>query len=162
MGVLMSLQAAAHGPTPQNAEESIRIDAPVERVWSVVSDFPKLAEWHPLVAACTGNDRERTVTLRVGGNLVESLDERKDAEHTYSYRLLQENIQAIPVSFYAATITVKAAGGDASEVAWKGNFYRADTTNDPPDNLNDAAAVAAMKHFFSDGLKGLKGRVERP
>jgi len=162
LGMLACSTGWTHGPTPQSVEESIRIDAPVARVWKVVSDFAKLAAWHPLVVECVGNDKERTVTLESGGNLVESLDERKDAEHTYSYRLLQEKIEAFPVSFYTATITVKAADGNASDVVWTSRFYRGDTTNEPSEQLDDAAAIAAVKEFFTVGLRGLKSKVEQP
>jgi mxaD protein len=52
---------------------------------------------------------------------------------------------------------VKAAG-EGSEVEWLGRFYRADTNNEPPENLNDAAAVKAMQEFMKAGLEGLKAK----
>jgi mxaD protein len=78
---------------------------------------------------------------------------------TYTYRLMNQDIQKFPVGFYSATITVKAAGA-GSEVEWVGNFYRADTQNEPPENLNDEAAEKAMTEFLQSGLQGLKAAVE--
>jgi mxaD protein len=159
--LLASVMAFAHGPTPQSVEESITIGAPPDAVWAVVKDFASLAAWHPLVAACAGKDKERTVTLKSGGALLDNLDDYSDPEHRYSYRLMQENVEAFPVSFYTATLAVKSAGPNSSEVVWSSHFYRGDTTNEPSEKLDDAAAVAAMKRFLSTGLQGLKDRVEK-
>jgi mxaD protein len=159
--MLAPLTAVAHGPTPQSAEERISIAASPDAVWAVIKDFASLASWHPLVAACTGKGQERTVTLKSGGVLVDSLDEYNDTGHRYAYRLLQENVEALPVSFYTATLTVKPTGSNGSEVIWSAHFYRGDTTNEPSEKLDDAAAVAAMKRFLSAGLQGLKERVEK-
>ena len=155
------LPAAAHGPTPQRADESIVIEAPADQVWKLVSNFGGIGDWNPLVkkVALTGGDAagaERTLTL-AKGEITEGLDEVDPAAKRISYRLLKENVEAIPVSFYTATIEVKPAG-DGSEVAWSARFYRADTTNEPPEELNDAAAIAAMTDFIKQGLDGLKAK----
>ena len=151
--------ALAHGPTPQSVEESVTIAASAAAVWMVVKDFANL-DWHPLVAACAGKDGERTVTLKSGGTLVESLDEYQAGKRSYSYRLMREDIEAFPVSSYSATLVVASTGAATSEVTWSSHFYRGDTTNEPSDKLDDAAAFAAMKNFFSTGLRGLKEKAE--
>jgi mxaD protein len=158
--VLPASHALAHGPTPQSAEQSIAIDASADSVWAILKEFGSLASWHPLVAACTAQGNERTITLKSGGDLVDSLDEIAADERSYTYRLIRENVEAFPVSFYAATIAVKSTGERSSEVTWKASFYRGDTHNEPPENLSDAAAVAAMTEFISVGLRGLKSKVE--
>lgn len=152
----------AHGPTPQKAEEKITIAAPPAKVWEVLKEFADVS-WNPAITkaeASGGNDTgaTRTITLKTG-NLVEGLDEYNDKEMNYGYRLSTENLEALPVSFYSATIAVTPAG-DGSEVTWIGRFYRGDTSNFPPDNLNDEAAVKAMTEFLQEGLKGLKAKVE--
>jgi mxaD protein len=152
----------AHGPTPQKAEEKIAIGAPPAKVWAALKEFGDVS-WNPAitkVAASGGNEpgATRTITLKTG-ELVEGLDEYNDKDMSYGYRLSTENVQAFPVSFYSATIAVTPAG-DGSEVTWIGRFYRADTSNFPPENLNDEAAVKAMTEFMQEGLKGLKAKVE--
>lgn len=152
----------AHGPTPQKAEEKITIAAPPAKVWAALKEFGDVS-WNPAitkVAASGGNEpgATRTITLKTG-ELVEGLDEYNDKDMSYGYRLSTENVQAFPVSFYSATIAVTPAG-DGSEVTWIGRFYRADTSNFPPENLNDEAAVKAMTEFMQEGLKGLKAKVE--
>jgi mxaD protein len=158
--------AAAHGPTPQKIEEKITIAAPPDTVWNMVKDFGALAKWHPLVAEVKGTPSnapgaEREVWLKQGGAISDSLDEYNAAEHSYSYRLSKENVDAFPVSFYSATLSVKpSADGKGSEVDWSGRFYRADTGNFPPEGKDDAAAVAAMTTFFKRGLLDLKSQIE--
>jgi mxaD protein len=154
--------AMAHGPTPQKAEEKIAIAAPPAKVWEALKSFGDVS-WNPKikkVAATGGNENgaTRTITLEKG-DLVEGLDEYNDKEMSYGYRLSTENVDVFPVSFYSATIAVTPSG-DGSEVTWIGRFYRADTSNFPPEDKNDEAAVAAMTEFLQEGLKGLKAKVE--
>lgn len=153
--------AAAHGPTPQKADESLVIPASPEQVWKLVGNFGGIAGWHPLVkqAKATGGDAagaERVLILEKG-EITEGLDEYDTAARRISYRLSKENIEALPVSFYTAAIEVKPSG-NGSEVTWGARFYRADTGNFPPDELNDEAAIAAMTNFIRQGLEGLKAK----
>ena len=167
MGVLAlwigaTAPAFAHGPTPQKAEEKITIAAAPEKVWAALKNFGDVS-WNPQikkVEATGGNDSgaTRTITLEKG-DLVEGLDEYNDKEMSYGYRLSTENVDVFPVSFYSATIAVTPVGG-GSEVTWVGRFYRADTSNFPPEDKNDEAAVKAMTEFLQGGLQGLKAKVE--
>lgn len=152
----------AHGPTPQRAEEKIAIAAPPDKVWAALKDFADLS-WHPGITALEasgGNEpgATRTLTLKTG-KIVEGLDEYSGDEMFYGYRLSTENLEAFPVSFYSAKISV-AAEGAGSEVTWIGRFYRADTGNFPPEHLNDEAAMKAMTEFMKEGLAGLKAKIE--
>lgn len=162
--VVLAVPVAAHGPTPQKAAESIVVAAPPAKVWEVVGKFSAIADWHTGLASSTGSGEnsagaERTITLKSGGVLVEGLDEYNDENMSFGYRLAKENIEALPVSFYSATLSVKPADG-GSQMEWLGRFYRADTSNFPPDHLNDEAAATAMKTFFREGLEGLKAKIE--
>jgi mxaD protein len=123
---LMS-SAFAHGPTPKKIDETVTIAAAPDVVWKKLADFGAISTWHPDISA----------------------------NRSYSYRMDQENVDALPVSSYSATIVVKPAG-QGSEVSWSGRFYRGDTNNEPPENLNDEAAIKAMDAFFKHGLAGLK------
>ncbi|MGU3538802.1 SRPBCC family protein [Methylobacterium sp. A54F] len=163
-GLLLAASAAlAHGPTPQKVAQSIVIKAKPDAVWRVAGPFGALSGWHPDVerGTATGDapGATRTLTLRGGGTLRESLDERKDAERSYSYRMSEPDLKALPVSSYSATLAL-APEGEGTRVSWSGRFYRGDTGNEPPDELNDAAGKAAMERWFGDGLKGLKAKLE--
>lgn len=162
---LVAAPALAHGPTPKKVEETVTIAADAARVWAVIADFGALAAWHPMVASSEAGDgnqggSERIVALKSGGTITDSLDSYDAGAMSYSYRLLKENVEAFPVSFYSAEISVAPAGDGAARVTWVGRFYRGDTGNFPADGLDDEAAVAAMTGFFQSGLAGLKQRVE--
>jgi mxaD protein len=162
---VLAIPLSAHGPTPQKVDETIAISAPPDAVWNLVKDFAAISAWHPDVASSAGRGGneaggERDVVLKSGGQLTDSLDEYEAKDMTYSYRLAKENIDAIPVSFYSATLQVKPGAGGGSEVEWLGRFYRADTSNFPPPERSDEAAIAAMTKFFHEGLAGLKQKAE--
>jgi mxaD protein len=163
--VLIAVAASAHGPTPQKVEEKIEIAAPPAAVWAIAKDFAGIGTWHPLLEKSVGKGgnaagAERELTLKSGGVLVDGLDDFNEAEMSYGYRLAKENIAALPVSFYSASLSVKPGASGGSVVEWIGRFYRADTSNFPPEDKNDATAIAAMKNFLGEGLKGLKAKAE--
>jgi mxaD protein len=167
LGILLFSPASfAHGPTPQKAKESIIINAPADAVWNEVKQFDAISTWHPDVKASQGDGKHesggtRTITLQNDGQLVEELDYYNDQQQEYSYRLKTENVKAFPASSYSIELQVKA-GDDAghSVVTLKSRYYRGDTGNTPPENLNDEAAVKAMTQFFRNGLAGLKQKLE--
>jgi mxaD protein len=162
--IFISGAALAHGPTPQKVDQSIVIAAKPDAVWKVVGEFAGIGSWHPDVARSegsggNGSGGQRKVTLRAGGILNEGLDEMSATGRSYSYRLSDPDLKALPVSSYSATLTVSPEG-DGSRVEWLGRFYRGDTGNEPPEDLSDEAGRTAMNRYFVDGLKGLKAKVE--
>ena len=165
--LILPVLSLAHGPTPQKAKESVTINMPVTTVWDAVKQFDGIADWHPDVKQSTGDGKHesgglRTITLQNGEKLVEELDFYSDKDHEYAYRLKTENVQALPASSYSTNLQV-TPGSDAgnSTVVLKSRFYRGDTGNTPPENLNDEAAVKAMNAFFKNGLDGLKKKLEK-
>ncbi|MEF7613002.1 SRPBCC family protein [Aquincola sp. MAHUQ-54] len=156
---LAALPAAAHGPTRQKVVETIAIDAPADAVWARIRDFAALKDWHPAVAespADRGNTpgSVRTLKLKDGGQLVETLEAYNEAQKKYSYRAKDGG--ALPVTNYTSTISVAAAGDQKSTVEWRGAFYRGHPNNDPPPDRNDEAAVAAVTGVYQAGLRHLK------
>jgi mxaD protein len=155
--------ALAHGPTPQKVDEKITIAAAPADVWKIVKDFGAIGAWHPSVTQVkvegTGSDTTRTLTLKSGGTLVDSLDAIDDKAMELDYRLQNQDFTALPVSSYSDAITVQPAPG-GSEVEWISRLYRFDTGNEPPDDKNDEAAVKASTEFIKAGLEGLKKKAE--
>jgi carbon monoxide dehydrogenase subunit G len=160
---LASSVALAHGPTRQKVVEKITIDAPADAVWAQVKDFDALAKWHPAVAespADKGNTEGsvRTVKIKGGGSLVESLERYNAEGKSYTYRAKDGG--ALPVTNYTSTITVSGDGAK-STVEWRGAFYRGFPNNDPPPDQNDEAAVKAVTGVYQAGLANLKSLVEK-
>ena len=165
-GVLMlalSAPAAAHGPTRQKVSEKIGIDAPAEAVWARIKDFSALKDWHPAVAdspADKGNEEGsvRSIKLKGGGELSESLERYDATRMLYSYRAKDGG--ALPVTNYTSTLQVSADGAGKSTVEWRGAFYRGFPNNNPPPDQNDEAAVKAITGVYTSGLAHLKKLAE--
>ena len=160
---LASSVALAHGPTRQKVVEKITIDAPADAVWAQIKDFDALAKWHPAVAespADKGNTEGsvRTVKIKGGGSLVESLERYNAEGRSYTYRAKDGG--ALPVTNYTSTITVSGDGAK-STVEWRGAFYRGFPNNDPPPDQNDEAAVKAVTGVYQAGLANLKSLAEK-
>lgn len=158
----LALPAQAHGPTRQKVTETITIDAPAATVWARIKDFGALKDWHPGVAdspADKGNavGSVRTLTLKGGGSLTETLERYDDAQMRFSYRAKDGG--ALPVTNYTSTMTVTGDGAK-SVVEWRGAFYRGFPNNDPPPDQNDEAAVKAVTGVYQAGLANLKKLVE--
>jgi mxaD protein len=165
LAFLFAAPALAHGPTPIKVDETIIIAADPKAVWSVAGKFDGLAAWHPDVQSvkATGGGAagaEREVTLKKGGVLKEGLDEYDGAAHKLGWRMSDPNLDALPASSYSLSFSVGPAPGGGSQVKWYGRLYRGDTSNEPPENLNDDAARTAMAAYLHNGLEGLKKKVE--
>ena len=59
---------------------------------------------------------------------------------------------------YSSHLTVKQRDGGGSLIEWRGAFYRGYPNNDPPPELNDEAAVAAVSAVYQAGLDALVER----
>lgn len=162
----VSQLAFAHGPTRQKVTETIEINASAESVWAVIGDFGTADQWLPMVEGISaegGNEAGAKRTLMLGGDasLIETLKKHSDEKMSYSYRIPNDtlDVAVLPVNNYSSTLSVKA-DGDKSIVTWKGAFYRGYPNNDPPEDLNDEAAVAAVTAVYQAGLSNLKSMIE--
>jgi len=158
--------AFAHGPSRQKVIETIEINAPAEKVWARVGNFNDMS-WHPAVAqtdAKGGNEVGATRALTLKGDkkgpIEEELLKYDAAGFTYSYKISQVDVKVLPVNNYSSHITVTPEDGGKSKVEWWGAFYRGFPNNDPPPELNDEAAFAAVTAVYKTGLDGLKKAVE--
>ncbi len=151
--------AFAHGPTPQRFSLKIHINAAPQDVWRMVENPASLAGWHPLVARSstngTGRGAQRTVEFVSGGHVVDGIDDINADRRNIRWRLSQENIDVMPVSYYTNDLMVTEADG-GSDVTWRASFFRADTTNEPEERYSDEAAIKAMESYAREGLAGLK------
>lgn len=160
---LMPLTAAAHGPSRQKVTQTIEIAAPADKVWAVIGNFQDMS-WHPAIAKTEGtggNDAgaKRKLTLKSGGTIEEALTSYKAEAKSMAYEITNVDVKTLPVSNYSATIRLTEDGGKTT-VEWKGAFYRGYVNNDPPPELNDAAAVTAVTGVYKSGLDALKAKLE--
>lgn len=157
--------ALAHGPSRQKVVIKQEINAPAAEVWAVIGDFYDMS-WHPAVHATTGDgslepDKSQRVLVlgeEGGPEVLETLYKWRPEKMSYSYFITEVDVEVIPVTNYSAHLTVKAVDDNTSTVEWKGGFYRGFPNNEPPEHLNDEAAVAAVTGIYTQGLEALAAR----
>ena len=153
----------SHGPTRQKIKESITINAKPEDVWNVIKDFEKIDIWHPSISKVESDGKTRTIYYSPRNNtpIKQKLETYNAEKMMYKTSITEVDIKSFPVSTYTANISVKKNDDGTSTVLWKGAFYRAYVNNDPPPELNEAAAIKAVKEFFQAGLNNLKIKLEK-
>ncbi len=156
--------AQAHGPTRQKVTLTTEVAADPAEVWAGIGNFQDMS-WHPAVHSSTGDggntiDATRVLTLGAadGPTISEILYKYSDEKMSYSYRITDVLVEVLPVTNYSSHLTVKPRDGGGSIIEWRGAFYRGYPNNDPPDNLNDAAAIAAVTGVYQAGLDALVTR----
>ncbi len=161
---LLPTLASAHGPTRQKVTLTTDVAASPEEVWEVIGNFDDMS-WHPAVFATEGTggneiDATRLLTLgKEGGPVIDEILYKYNAEKmTYSYRITEVAVEVLPVTNYSSHLTVKPLDGGGSQIEWRGAFYRGYPNNDPPEHLNDDAAIAAVTSVYQAGLDALATR----
>lgn len=118
-----------------------------DALWKKVGDFCGIGTWHPAIEKCalSADGKERTLSLKGGGTIVERLESRDDAARRYSYTIVSS---PLPVANYHSTISV---GPDAkgSKVNWTGKY---DAKGAP-----DADAKKTIDGIYQSGEKALVG-----
>ncbi|WP_417211244.1 SRPBCC family protein [Antarctobacter sp.] len=160
--------ALAHGPTRQKVTLTAEVAADPAEVWAAIGNFQDMS-WHPAVfetAGAGGNaiDATRVLTLgQAGGPTIsEILYKHSDEKMSYSYRITEVAVEVLPVTNYSSHVTVKPRAGGGSLVEWRGAFYRGYPNNDPPPELSDEAAIAAVSAVYQAGLDALVERFGAP
>ncbi len=162
--LLVAGPALAHGPTRQKVDESVVVNASPEKVWSVIQNFHDMS-WDPDVTSTDGDgdntvNSTRTLHMKGGGDLVQVLESYKPEKHAYSIFMPHNDPKVLAVADFSSQISVTASDNGMSTVEYRAAGYRGDPNGDPPEALNDASAITAMKTFVLDGLNGLKKKVE--
>jgi len=154
----------AHGPTRQKVTLTVELPASPSDVWAVIGNFQDMS-WHPAVHSSSGeagNEIDATRVLVLGAEdgptISEQLYKFSDEKMSYSYRITDVLVEVLPVTNYSSHLTVKPLDAGGSLVEWRGAFYRGYPNNDPPDELNDAAAIAAVTGVYQAGLDNLAAR----
>lgn len=163
-GLILPAVAQAHGPTRQKVTLTTEVAAAPAEVWAVIGNFQDMS-WHPAVfstAGDGGNELEATRLLTLGAEdgptIAEVLYKFSDEQMSYSYRITEVLVEVLPVTNYSSHLTVKPTDAGGSLIEWRGAFYRGYPNNDPPENLNDEAAVAAVTGVYQAGLDALTAR----
>ena len=134
-------------------ESSGVIDAPLESVWRIVSDFENLATWHPDVTETrleSGSGQEpgavRHLRLRNGAEIRERLVAISPRDHFYTYSVIES---PLPIRDHESTVRFRPVDHSRTQVNWTAQFVVAG---------GDAKALAAgVKAAVLDlGIEGLR------
>ena len=121
----------------------IRIAAPADLVWKVVSDAGNVAAWFPALAgSVAGDNNTRTLQLHNGPVIEEEIVTNDPVLRRFQHAIRS----GLPVDTHLATIDVLDDGPDALVI------YGADVT--PPE------AASMMAGLLSEALDRLKRFVE--
>jgi Polyketide cyclase / dehydrase and lipid transport len=117
----------------------------VDQVWKKIGDFCGIGNWHPAVAKCelSSDGKERTLSLKGGGTIVEDLVEWNADKHSYTYRIKSS---PLPITGYISTLSVEP-NGDGSTIAWSGHYEAK--------GAPDAKAKDAVDGIYAAGLESL-------
>lgn len=168
LALALPAAAFAHGPSRQKVTLTTDLAAPPEEVWAAIGNFQDMT-WHPAIHSQIGKngneiDATRVLTLgeQGGPTISEILYKYSDEKMSYSYRIEEVAVEVLPVTNYSSHLTVKPREGGGSTVEWRGAFYRGYPNNDPPAELNDEAAIAAVTAVYQAGLDALVERFGAP
>lgn len=169
--MLFASITTAHGPVRGKMTATVTIAASPRTVWAVIADYGDMS-WHPAIAkveADNGNNKGsvRVLTLKDGGTITEQLKKHDDNKMSYKYKITQmssvktiqhagkdEYIPVLPVENYQATLSVKGKNGK-TVVSWVATYYRGYVNNNPPPELNEAAADKSVTAVLTTGLTHL-------
>jgi hypothetical protein len=89
-------------------------------VWTKIGDFCGIANWHPAIEKCvlSKDGKERTLSLKGGGTIVEHLVKWQAKDHSYTYKIVSG---PLPVADYVSTIKVEPHG-TGSLLVWSGKY----------------------------------------
>jgi hypothetical protein len=118
-----------------------------EALWKKVGDFCGIASWHPAIEKCvlSPDGKQRTLSLKGGGTVVEALESWDDAKRSYTYTILSG---PLPVANYHSTMTV-SADPKGSALKWMGTF--------DAKGVSDADAKKTFDGIYEAGAKVLTG-----
>lgn len=118
-----------------------------EALWKKIGDFCGIASWHPAVEKCvlSADGKQRTLSLKGGGTIVEALENLDDANHAYTYTII---FSPLPVANYHSTISV-TADPKGSSLKWVGKYDAR--------GASDADARKVIDGIYEAGEKALVG-----
>jgi hypothetical protein len=127
--------------------KTLDLPASADDVWAVIGDFNGLARWNAGVARSdlSHEGKRRTLTLKVGGTVVEDLIDYDWAGRRCSYSIVES---AVPAERHKATLSVIHRGPGRCTVNWTCEFY--------PKGADLETVTGIFSTIFERGLKELE------
>jgi hypothetical protein len=122
-------------------------DAPIDRVWPLISDFGGIGKYMRGLDSCEvegeGIGADRVIGM-AGGQVVERLTWLDNDRHALSYTIVSA---PLPLRRYVATIQLSPDGARCG-VEWTGHFE--------PDGVSLEDAKKLVEAIYTGGIKGYK------
>ncbi|WP_063057410.1 SRPBCC family protein [Nocardia sienata] len=118
----------------------VLIDRSPDAVWQVIRDVPGISRWFPAITSSEGDQRHRTVILRGGSRLEETVVTMNDELRRLQYRVVEGDL---PINAHLGTVDVLDLGDGRALVVY--------STEIEPAELADAFDSAC-----AEGLQGLR------
>jgi uncharacterized protein YndB with AHSA1/START domain len=127
-------------------DKSVTVNAPADKVWSMIGPFCAIKDWHPAIGQCTESGGVRTLVTKDGkATFVEKQTASDDKTMMYSYAIEKS---PLPITGYTSTIQVTPDGKDKAKVEWSSTYT--------PDAGKAEAAKSALDGIYQGGLDNIK------
>lgn len=151
----------AHGPSRQKIVKEIEINAPIDDVWKLISDFSKF-NGHPDVESIksSGSDigSTRVINFKNGKKISHSLEKLDYDKKRITWRIIETEKDILPVNSYSTTFMLKEIENSKVLLKIKTAFYRGFMGNDPPEHLNDENSKKKVNLFLNKSIEGIKSK----
>jgi hypothetical protein len=152
----VALVASSSSAFALDVNKHIAAPAQLLVVWSTISEFCSIKDWHPAIADCKeskeGSDTFRVLTLKDnGGTIKEKLTGSDDT--SYSYEIVES---PLPVKNYSAKLWVEPDDRDPARtvIHWDATF--------DANGKSDDEATKVISDIFMAGLKSIKQKTMPP
>ncbi|HYD48617.1 MAG TPA: SRPBCC family protein [Terriglobales bacterium] len=124
------------------------VEAPLDEVWEIASDFGGIQRWSPAIERCTvtgtGVGAVRSVEMN-GIALSERLEALDNDRHRLQYSIVEG---PLPLKNYLATIEVEETAEDRCRIRWSSTFE--------PVGLSEEQAKQLIDTIYRQGIQGMR------
>ena len=147
LAVIAVLGISTASASALDSNVTMKSSMSTDALWKKVGDFCGISAWHPAIEKCvlSADGKQRTLSLKGGGTVVEALENWDDANRSYTYTILSG---PLPVANYHSTISV-ADDPKGSSLKWMGTY--------DAKGASDADAKKTMDGVYEAGAKVLTG-----
>jgi hypothetical protein len=122
----MESRVVGTGSNRVEIESSGVIDAPLDNLWQLLSDFNNVAQWHPDVTEShleSGSGREagsvRSIRLRNGISVRERLLAISPQDRSYRYSVIES---PLPIRDHESTVRLASLNNSQTQMTWTAKF----------------------------------------
>jgi hypothetical protein len=131
------------------------IDAPIAKIWDIISDFANLKSWHPMVKGCVATGEGEGAARRIefeGWWVSEELTKLDNAGHSLAY-LITESSRRETVGAVGRMV-LTALGADQTRIDWQ--------TRQAEGNLREAELDAQLSSYYPQRMNHLRAALGLP